>query len=141
MKNTPDPQLERLAKTVVRAGGISEDEVDGITSNPFLNARIRARIEAERTRRAQKGSGWFITLLVATRAIAILLLITAAAAVTSFRVSRPASPAAAAPANKADDVSRVVTGGTCALSAIDECAISNDEVLATLFAEEGGTRK
>jgi hypothetical protein len=38
----------------------------------------------------------------------------------------------------ADDISRVVTGGTCALSTAEECAISREEVLATLFPEQGG---
>jgi hypothetical protein len=40
--------------------------------------------------------------------------------------------------NAADDITRVVTGGACALSTTEECAISTEEVLATLFAENGG---
>lgn len=139
MNNTPDQPIDRLAKSVARAGGIGDEEVERFISNPFLHARVRARIEAERTRRAGKGSGWFITLLVATRAIAILLLVTVAAAAT-FWISRPDNPGGRSK-NEPDDLNRVVTGGTCALSATDECAISNDEVLATLFAEQGGNTK
>ena len=138
MKNS-DEGFAEVISLVARAGGISGDEVDRLVSNPFLNARVRARIEAERTRRAEQGNGWFVTLVVATRAIAILLLVTGAAAAT-FWVSRSGTPVASR-ANKADDVSRVVTGGTCALSTTEQCAISNDEVLATLFAEEGGNTK
>lgn len=138
MNQTPDERLDGLTRIVSRAGGISEDEGERIGSSPFLHARLRARIEAERNRRAEQGSGWFATLLVASRAVAALLLVTIAAAL-AFWVSRANAPVSVPAGNPvADNVSRVVTGGTCALSTTDECAISTEEVLATLFAEEGG---
>ncbi|MEK6287820.1 MAG: hypothetical protein AABO57_19040 [Acidobacteriota bacterium] len=138
MNQTSDEQLDRLTRIVARGGGIGEDEAERIGSSPFLHARLRARIESEFQRPAEQGSGWFATLLVASRAVAALLLVTIAAAL-AFWVSRanaPVSNPAASPA--ADNISRVVTGGTCALSTTDECAISTEEVLATLFADEGG---
>lgn len=138
MNDIPDRRLDRLAKSVARSGGISEDEVERIASNPFLNARVRARIEAERTRQAEQGGGWLITLLVATRAVAVLLILTIAS-IAAFWISRTKAPIGSAE-SIAGDVNRVVTGGTCALSATAECAISNEEVLATLFEDEGGNK-
>ena len=138
MDQTPNGRLDQLTKIVARAGGISEDDAARIGSSPFLHARLRARIESEFQSRVPQGSGWFATLLVASRAIAVLLFVTIAAAL-AFWVTRANAPLLVPPASSAvDDVSRVVTGGTCALSATEECAISREEVLATLFAEEGG---
>ena len=136
----PDEHLDRLTRLVARAGGLSDGEAEDIASSPFLHARVRARIEAERERHTKPRGDWFATLLVASRAIAVMLVVTIAAAL-SFWFSRAHAPAGTPVANAgADNLSRVVTGGTCALSATDECAISSDEVLATMFASEGGTK-
>ena len=135
MNQTPDERFERLTRIVARAGGLSADDIDRIGSAPFLHARLRARIESERESRDRKG--WFGTLSVATRAIALLFLVTIGAAV-SFWFLRNNPRISAVTGSTADNVSRVITGGTCALSTTDECAISTEEVLATLFAEEGG---
>ena len=135
--NKPDETLDQLTKIVSRAGGISDEEVERIGSAPFLHARVRARIESEREARAAQGTGWLATLLVATRAIAVLFFVTIGAAL-AFWFSKPAPAASRINSPAVDDISRVVAGGTCALSATDECAISTEEVLATLFAENGG---
>ena len=134
---TNDNRLDELTRIVGRGGGASDDEVERIASAPFFNARVRARIDAERKRRGEvERGGWLGTLLVAWRAVAVLLVVTVATA-AAYCVSRaPASQQIGA--RTSDDVSRVVAGGTCALSATDECAISREEVLATLFADEGG---
>jgi hypothetical protein len=141
MNQTPNESLDRLTKVVARAGGISDEEVERIGSSPFLHARLRTGIEAERQRRAEHGTGWLATLFVASRAIAVLLVVTIAA-VASFWFSKANASFDVSSLNSlntnADDISRVVTGGTCALSTTDECAISTEEVLATLFAENGG---
>lgn len=137
MSQTPDERLDQLTKIVTRAGGLGDDEIERIGSAPFLHARIQARIESERSSRAGQGSGWFANILIASRAMALLFLVTVAAA-TAFWFSRARLPVAPAATPIDDNVSRVVAGGTCALSTTDECAISTEEVLATLFAKEGG---
>ena len=141
MDQTPDESLDQLTKIVARAGGISDDEAERIGSSPFLHARLRAGIDAER-RRAEQGSGWLGTLLVASRAIAVLVVVTIAAVMT-FWFSKANASMSAPPLNASaeNDISRVVTGGTCALSTTEECAISREEVLATLFAEQGGEKQ
>ena len=132
-------ELDQLAKTVVRSGGIGDDEAERIASSPFLHTRIRARIEAEQGERPQRGNGWLATLFVASRAVLALLLVTigAASAFWITRTSRPADTIAPV-ISKANDLNRVVIGGTCALSSTEQCAISTEEVLATMFAEDRG---
>ncbi len=131
-------ELDQLAKAVARSGGIGDDEAERIASSPFLHTRIRARIEAEQRERAQQGSGWLATLFVASRAVLALLLVTigAASAFWITKTSRAADTIAPV-ISKADDLNRVVIGGTCALSSTDKCAISTEEVLATMFADDG----
>src|SRR5882672_6902558 len=139
MDQTPNESFDQLTKIVARAGGISDVEAERIGSSPFLHARLRAGIDAERRRRAEQGSGWLGTLLVASRAIAVLVVVTIAAVMTFWFSKANASVSAPAlNASAENDISRVVTGGTCALSTTEECAISREEVLATLFAEQGG---
>lgn len=136
MKRTTN-DLDQLAKAVARSGGIGDDEAERIAASPFLHTRIRARIEAQQSERAQRGNGWLATMFVASRAVLALLLVTIAA-VSAFWIrstSRPANSIAPV-ISKADDLNRVVIGGTCALSSTEQCAISTEEVLATMFAED-----
>jgi hypothetical protein len=130
-------ELDQLGKTVARAGGISDDEVERISSSPFLHTRVRARIDAEQRRRAELGSGWLVMLLVASRAIVALVLVTVAAASAFWITRSSAASNSAAESSRPDDVNRVVIGGTCALSSTEQCAISTEEVLATMFADRG----
>lgn len=139
MDQTRNEPLDRMTKIVARSGGISDDEAERIGSSPFLHARLSAEIEAERRRRAEQGTGWFATLLVASRAIAVMAVVTIAAVLTLWFSRGDASVVGSPMTTIADDpISRVVAGGTCALSTTDECAISTGEVLATLFAENQG---
>jgi len=137
MEETPDEPLDRLTKIVAQAGGIGGEEAERIGASPFLHARLRAGIEAQRRHRAEQGSGWFATLLVASRAITALALVTIAALLTFWFSKSGAPDNSPAVYASADDISRVATGGACALSTTAECAISTEEVLATLFAENG----
>ena len=134
-KRTSDEHLDRMGQSVVRSGGITDEETEAVASSPFLYAKLRARIEAESRRRAEPQAGWYATLFVAGRAIPALVLIAVVAfgafwfTKTSVRADLPAAVL------PGDDLYRVAVGGTCALSSTEECAISTEEVLATLFAE------
>ena len=136
MKQANDDALGRVAKLIARGAGIGDQEADRVASSPFLQARLRAGIDEERRRRADRSIGGLTPLLVAWRAIAVLIIVTVASVVT-FWLSKPepAIGVAASSTPGTDDIARVVTGGACALSTTDECAISTEEVLATLFTE------
>jgi len=131
--------IDRVGKTVVRAAGLIESESDAVASSPFLYARIRARIEALEQRNKQ--SVPMLAMLYAWRAV-LAVAIVAIVAVSAFWIKTPAAPIAPpATTARADNVNLVATGGTCALSNSAECAISTEEVLATLFSEEGKSER
>ena len=131
-----DRKLDRMGKTVVCAAGLNESESDAVASSPFLYARVRARIEAEKLQDRQ--SIPVLAMLYAWRALSAVAIV-AIVAVSTFWINTPATPQAIT--GRADNVNLVVTGGTCALSNSAECAISTEEVLATLFAEEGKSER
>ena len=136
--HSPDRSLDRVGKSVTRAAGIDETQADEVASSPFIYARLRARIEAERERQSEPGGGWFVTFKVARLAIPTLALV-AIVAVTSFWFAVTKNTASISPGVAREENSYQPAPVTaCALSATDECAISNEEVLATMFAEQKG---
>ena len=137
---TRDDRLDRVGSEFVRAAGLSESESDAAASSPFLYARIRARIDGEQQRISQSVPG-LAMLTIAWRAIPALSVV-AIAAVSALWMTTPAAPVGAEPALvQADNVKLIASGGTCALSNDSECAISREEVLATMFREEEATDK
>src|SRR5262245_22369992 len=85
--------LDGAGRSVARASGISDSEADQIASSPFLYARLRARIEAERKQQAEPEGNWFAAFKIARRAIPALALVAIAAlaslwfAATKYTVS------------------------------------------------------
>lgn len=69
-------RLERLGREVVRASGADEHEAEAVAGSPFLYARVRASVEAERRRR-EEGEGWLALFAVAWRAVPALVLVAA----------------------------------------------------------------
>jgi hypothetical protein len=69
------------------------------------------------------------------------LVLIALIAFGAFWLTKTNSPGALPSVDaRNDNVNRVLVGGTCALSSAEECAISTEEVLATLFAEGDAQR-
>src|SRR5215475_3876702 len=91
MDQKPAEPIDHLTKSIMRAAGTDQAEVDRIVASPFINSRLRARIEAERKRRTESVGGWFGTVLVAARAITVLVVVTAAA-VLAFWFSKTNAP-------------------------------------------------
>src|SRR5262249_36431216 len=133
-----DDDLSLLVDDVIRAGGVGEEQSNSIASSPLLLSRVRERIARDRTAALELESdesspgGWMLTLLVARRAIPALALLALVSIVALWAVSKDRT----APIRASDPefaVKEVAIGGTCALSNTAECAISNEEVLATMF--------
>ncbi len=70
-----DELLDRIGREVLRAASShsGEAEAENIASSPFLYARVRASINAQRERRAA-GDNWLSLLLVARRAVPAMAL-------------------------------------------------------------------
>ena len=139
-KTTDEPGP--LEREIVRAAAMNDEEADAAAGSPFLYSRIRARIAAEQTRRADPINGWFATMFAAWRAIPAMSIIAIAAAATFWfagagepRVNNPNVP-----------MPEMGTGGiapvqACAISDNAGCNVSTDEVIAALFNEEGQEAK
>jgi hypothetical protein len=134
-----DKELDRIGRGVLWSASASESDADRVAASPFLYARIAARID-EQARRGAAADSWFAVFAEAKRATAALALV----AVVAFGASwfstgnRPATQPVAATSGPSASEAPV---SACSLSSADECAISNDDVLATMFAgEEEGQR-
>ncbi len=69
-KYETEERLDRLGRTALRMSVLDEEEAAQLASSPFLYARVRARIAAERTRREATG-GWFAVARHAVPALAL----------------------------------------------------------------------
>ncbi len=127
-------RLDALGRAVVRAAGSDEAEAERAASSPFLYARVRARIAAERERRAE-GENWLAVLGVAWRAVPALALVFALALALLLTIS----PAAPAQAGVVDEALAAGGGGGGAVYErvvfSDPAALSGDEVLRTILED------
>jgi hypothetical protein len=121
-------RLERVAREVVRASAADGHEAEAAAGSPFLYARVRASIEAERRRR-EEGEGWLALFAVAWRAVPALVLV-AIFAFALFLSAAGAGETAAATTDEAligereADIEQVVFANTG--------APSSDEVLSNI---------
>jgi hypothetical protein len=79
---TRGARLDRVGREVVRASAAGEREAEAVAASPFIYARMRAALDAERRRR-EESEGWLALLLVAWRAVPALALV-AVLALTLF---------------------------------------------------------
>jgi len=87
-----EDQIERAGRLVLLAAARNDDQAEAAASSPFLFARVRARI-AEEERRRQEAGGWVSLLLVARRAIPVMVLVAVLAAILTVWSMRPGAPA------------------------------------------------
>ncbi|OLE53311.1 MAG: hypothetical protein AUG51_13625 [Acidobacteria bacterium 13_1_20CM_3_53_8] len=125
-------RLDSVGRDIVRLSAANESEADAATQSPFLLARLRARINAERERRAES-ENWITTLRILWRAVPSMALV----AVFAFLLFLSAGTGTQNSAGISDTallgerdtgVERVVF--------TDQTAISNDDVLATIMNED-----
>jgi hypothetical protein len=136
--NKDGERLDRIGTEALRSAAMSDEETDRAAFSPFLYTRVLNRIEAERQKDARGGS--ILNMAAAGRAVSAFALAAIIAVATFWIASSRVKPVAAGPANGPTEATGVVSA--CSLSSTDECAISNEDVLATLFAEaEGGEER
>ncbi|HYP52066.1 MAG TPA: hypothetical protein VEQ42_00915 [Pyrinomonadaceae bacterium] len=133
-KRGSDERLELVARAVVRASAAGEAEVEQAASSPFLYARVRSRIAAERARR-EEGEGWLALLGVVWRAAPAM----AAAAVVAFALFLFSNFSPAQQAGFTDETFLSASDVGVEGTVFDRrSTMSSDEVLATLFDAEYG---
>ena len=130
-------RLDGLGREVVRASAADEREAEAAAGSPFLYARVRASIEAERRR--GEGEGWLALFAVAWRAVPALGLVAAFALALFISAARGGETAAATTdevliGEREADIEQVVFASTG--------APSSDEVLSNIVGldEKEGAR-
>jgi hypothetical protein len=129
-------ELYQIGRSVLWSAAASNDEADKVAGSPFLFTRIAARIDEEQRRRSAIDTGWLLALSEAKRALAALALV-AIAAFGLLWFSTGSGPQKTRQARNDAMEIRPVSVSACSLASADECAISNNDVLATMFAEGG----
>lgn len=127
-----DERLDRIGRGAVRASAANEAEGEDAASSPFLYARLRSRIAAERARR-EEGEGWRALLGVVWRAAPAMALVAVVAFVLFWSASLSTLPRGgfsdeALLGARDAGIERVVFA--------DRRALSSDEVLATILNED-----
>jgi hypothetical protein len=131
----PETVFDRISRDVVCGGGIGDEQADGIAASPFFYARLRARIDADKS---PQPSGWLASLTLAWRTIPALALVAMiAVGLFLFAGSKP-SVIVPPPVIPVQVSTGLAPATACSLSSSDGCAVSENDALATLFAEQGG---
>jgi len=131
--NALDERLDRLGQEVVRASAANEAEADAVDAQPFLYARVRARIAAERERR-EEGERWMPLLGIVWRAVPAMAMVTVFAFVIFWSTSM--STRSAGNLSVESLLGTRDTGIEQAVFADSQPLASDDEVLATILNED-----
>ena len=126
-----EARLDRVGRKIVRASAMNELEAEAAASSPFLYARLRSRIDAERARR-EEGERWFALLGVLWRAVPAMALV----ALFAFSLLLSASRGTLkAPGFVSDEMLLGAhDAGVEHVVFADRQPLSSDEVLATIMS-------
>jgi len=125
-------RLDHIGQELTRASLLSEQEILETVSQPFLYARIRARISEQGRSGAVENNNWWAGLLTAWRPLAGMAVMAIIAA-TLFLFSAVAGtngtggPVTGDEATGETGFERIITDGE---------PLSNDEVLATILNQD-----
>lgn len=129
--HVPDERLDQLGRALVRASALNATEAEAVASSPFLYARLRSRINAERERRAA-GEGWLGLIGVVWRTAPAMALVVALAFIL-FWASSTSTPSSDGFSDEA-----ILAGTDAGVERVfftGANQMSNDEVLATILNE------
>jgi hypothetical protein len=132
-----DERLDRLGSEILRASALPESQAEAVAASPFLYARLRARLDAERARR-EEGESRLAMFRVFWRAVPAMALVTVFALVLFWSAAM-----------------QRLTGGGFVTEAIlnspdsgiertvftDNQSLSSDDVLATIMSNDGEAAK
>jgi anti-sigma-K factor RskA len=124
--------LDRVGRELIRASALNEAEAEAAATSPFLYARLRSRINAERGQREDRDR-WLMTLKVVWRAIPAMAIV-AVLAVVLFLSANLSTPSAVVPAD--EPLLGASNVGVEGVVFADARAISSDDVLATILSED-----
>jgi hypothetical protein len=129
----PEDGIDRLGREALRRVGLEPEESEAAASSPFLYAKIRASIEADRNRAAEPFIPLQGIVLAGRRAIPAMTLIALAAVFAVFWL---------APAGGTRfGIEQVAQASACSVNtqevlASSGCTISDEEVFRTVVNQE-----
>ncbi|HYO91401.1 MAG TPA: hypothetical protein VEQ40_07180 [Pyrinomonadaceae bacterium] len=127
-----DEELDRMGREIVRAAAANEQEAERAASSPFLYARVRTRIRAERERR-EAGESWLAWLGVVWRAAPMMALVAVFAFALFWFTSLGARSSGSFSVESLLDTREA---GIEHVVFADRQPLSSDEVLATILNED-----
>lgn len=133
-KSVSDERIDRAGQMLVRAAGASEEDMEQAASDSMLFARIRGQIAAQQRTREEVADPWMPLLLIARRALPAMVVITLIVALVS------ALTTSSGRTQIPGEVS-VQAAAVCTLADKDECAVSTNEVMATIFFSGQGAKR
>ena len=148
-RDANEGRLDELGQDLVRGARASDSDIESAAGGPHLYSRIRVSIAAGQRESGWLAGGWLSLLQAAKFAVPAMALVMvvvtclprlginrrqAKTSVASLQYQRPSPLTMQDPASGRYNLT--FAAGTCALSNTQECAISNNEVLATLFADD-----
>lgn len=125
-----DDRLDPVAQMLVRSAGASEKEIETAASDSMLFARIRGQIAAEQRRREESIDNWMPFLLIARRAVPAMAIITLIVILISSFIFSPSGVQLPGEVN-------AQAAAVCTLADKDECTVSTNDVMATIFFPKG----
>ena len=127
-----DEHLAQTGREIVRASAMNEAEGERVAAAPFLYARLRSRINAEREQR-EEGERWGAMLRVVWRAIPAMAMVAILAVALFLSANFGTQPVGVVSVEDLLD-----TQGAEVESVVfaDNRQLSSDEVLATILNED-----
>jgi hypothetical protein len=128
-------RLDEIGQELTRASLLSEREIRETVSQPFIYARIRARIAEQGRSGAVENNNWWAGLLTAWRPLAGMAVMAIIAA-TLFLFSAVAGTNGSLGPAASDDDSLAIGESGFERIITDGEPLSNDEVLATIMNQD-----
>lgn len=124
--------LDALGREIVRVAAANEDEAERAASSPFLYARVRSRVAAERAR-LDEADDWRAALRVFRRAVPTVAVVAALALALFFSVLFGTTQG-----DVRDEATLLGDGDTAVEQVVfaDRSSLTSDEVLATIIEDD-----
>ncbi len=130
-KRINDSLLDEIGQKIVLASAMNEDAADSIAASPFLYTRLRARINVERERSAEKES-WLAFIGVMWRAAPAMVLIT----ILSFALLINIAPRSSERLSDTALLGSPEAAGVEHVVFAERTSLTGDEILTTILSKE-----
>jgi anti-sigma-K factor RskA len=129
-----EARLDAVGRELLRASAADADELEAAASSPFLYARVRARVAAERARR-EESDDWRAALRIVRRAVPTVAVVAALALALFISALVGTTPSAGRDYGDETLLGERDTGVEHVVF-VEMGSLTSDEVLATIIDDE-----